>query len=94
LLALGISAIAVSNLRLNMHNELSDILFANVEALSTEGGGTNVITCYCASYRTTLKNLNKQEPIWNITKCNGCTEVSCYEYSDQGAFTKSQYQYV
>jgi hypothetical protein len=93
LLALGIGAIVVSNLRLNTQNELSNILLANVEALTGEGAGTNVITCY-STYRVTLKNPNKQESLWNITKCNGCTEVSCYEYSDQGTCTKSSYQYV
>ena len=99
-LFIGISAVAVVavaavnvNYALQGNKNLSALALANVEALAQEGNVTNVITCY-STYRVSLKNPNKPEPLWNITKCNGCVEVSCFEYSDQGTCTKSSSHYA
>ena len=66
---------------------LSDLALANVEALANGETPPNVITCYSA-YRQALKDPNVYEPIWEITSCNGCKAVQCFEYKDIGTCTK------
>ncbi|GHT65315.1 hypothetical protein AGMMS50239_24790 [Bacteroidia bacterium] len=85
---LAIAAGAVFNVNLNSQsNNLSAMTLANVEALA-QGEGVNVETCY-STYRITLKNPNKPEPIWAITACSNCSQVSCYEYKDSSTCTKN-----
>lgn len=72
---------------------LSDLALANVEALAQNEGKPNEIPCY-GTIRVQLKNSNKYEPVWNVTKCNGCISVNCYEYKDSGICTTGGFTYV
>lgn len=89
---IGISVLAVAvvvavNVNFSSKsNSLSNLTLANVEALA-DGEGTNVLTCY-STYRITLKNENRPEPVWAIINCGTCLQVACYEYKDSGTCTK------
>lgn len=72
---------------MNRNAKLSDLALTNVEALANGETPPNVITCY-STYRQTLKDPNVYEPIWEITSCNGCEAVKCFEYRDIGTCTK------
>ena len=76
--AIAIAVVFNINAGLNNSNSLSDLALANIEALAQNESGNGNLDCY-SEIRTSG---DKKEHTWEVTRCNGCDLVECYEYKN------------